>query len=77
VTFAEPIYFYMLRHEIKAPFTLQYSHFGHDTLKFWHVRGPIFVGHGTPNFCRVSAKLRVRGLKILSGPRPPHEPVRM
>ena len=34
-----------------------------------------FFGHGTPNFCRVNAKLRVRGPKILSGPRPPQEVV--
>jgi hypothetical protein len=34
-----------------------------------------FFGHGTPNFCRVNAKLRVRGPKILSGPRRPQEVV--
>ena len=34
-----------------------------------------FFGHGTLNFCRVNAKLRVRGPKILSGPRPPQEVV--
>jgi hypothetical protein len=34
-----------------------------------------FFGHGTPNSCRVNAKLRVRGPKILSGPRPPQEVV--
>jgi hypothetical protein len=34
-----------------------------------------FFGHGTPNFCRVNAKLRVSGSKILSGPRPPQEVV--
>jgi hypothetical protein len=34
-----------------------------------------FFGHGIPNFCRVNAKLRVRGPKILSGPRPPQEVV--
>ena len=37
-------------------------------VKFWHADP--FFGHGTLNFCRVNAKLRVRGSKILSGPRP-------
>jgi hypothetical protein len=49
------------------------GHFGRGTLKFWHADP--FFGHGTLNFCRVNAKLRDRGPKILSGPRPPQEVV--
>jgi hypothetical protein len=34
-----------------------------------------FWGHGTPDFCRVNAKLNVRVPKILGGPRPPQQVV--
>ena len=34
-----------------------------------------FFWHGTPDFCRVNAKVKVRVPKILGGPRPPQEVV--